>query len=156
MKNFFCDIQIRSDSLMASLTNIEFLQWQYVKNHLPKWHNGISPNQSSDQQARTPGCCREQNMASGGVIDIAHGECTCYRSVRLSESSRNVLPMCYPSAFLFSWLLHHGLRIIAQPLHHTKCRAHLHCRTWNCVETRQMCRFAASICFVCESNSNKK
>ena len=40
-------------------------------------------------------------MASGGVSDIAHGECTCYRSVRLSESSRNVLPMCYPSAFLF-------------------------------------------------------
>ena len=111
MKNFFCDIQIRSDSLMASLTNIEFLQWQYVKIHLPKWHNGISPNQSSDQQARTPGCCREQNMASGGVIDIAHGECTCYRSVRLSESSRNVLPMCYPSAFLFlaasSWVANH-------------------------------------------------
>ena len=71
-------------------------------------------------------------ICSGGVIDIAHEEVlqrTCYRSVRLSESSRNVLPMCYPSAFLFSWLLHHGLRIIAQPLHHTKCRAHLHFRT---------------------------
>ena len=104
-------------------------------------------------------------ICSRGVIHIDHREVwqyysTCHRRVSLSEnseSSRNVLPMCYPSAVLFSLLLHHGLRIIAHPLdntHHTVhiCIVELETVFWNTADLQSCCFHL--LCLRC-SNSNK-